>query len=317
MRNITKKSGVAETLIIILLATTCLAVFAGGAFMSVKNKPAYPYSGPIKDGASNAVPPHWKSMGDATLARSTREWHGVLPLSQWNGVIPSPKNVRARIPSLPKVKSSTDIEQSTWTQWVVPPRLQQGGSCVGNAWANWMELMIRRYVGRDAIPIGKRIDGEKIYQTGRDLYYKGKTGEGLMLMEGFYAMQYLGIIPKDAKLVSVKGGAADIGQALLKTPLVQGNLVDAGWDNPSLENGCLDHRPKKFNGGHATVRIGLIVQNGTVFYLSQNSWGEWGWHGLFIMNEGKDLDGQLEEPYTVEMPIGWESWDGWKKYLTK
>ncbi len=141
---------------------------------------------------------------------------------------------------------------------------------------------------------------------------------GLFLAQGFEAAQDLGIIPKGAIMIAISDNPAAISKALQSTPLVQGSIVDDGWFNPSLKNGCLDHSAKFTDryGAHATALVGVLTQGTNVFYLSMNSWGFWGWNGLFVVESARHDDtSMIDGPYTATMPAGWEKDEGWKKYV--
>jgi hypothetical protein len=188
---------------------------------------------------------------------------------------------------------------------------------VGQAWANWLELMLRRYVGSRIFVAPQQISGEMIWKKARQMFYKGDLTGGLELPEGFEAMKELGFIPDDSMLMNIKPDWNSVGFALLSTPIVQAHHIHSGWANPDPVNGCIDHsgHPTTSDGYHATLRVGQIKQEGTPFYVSQNSWGmDWGWKGLFCMTSTEDAEGLMPDAlYTANMPSGWTSWEGWKK----
>ena len=208
-----------------------------------------------------------------------------------------------------------------WFRWCLPTVNQNGASCVGQAWANWLELMLRRYAEEDPFQPGEQISGEQIWRRGRELFYGGDMSDGLELPEGFEAMLSLGLIPPDSQLLAVDPDWASVGYALMSTPLVEGHKVHRGWASPNRQSGCIDHspRPIRADGYHATLRIGRLEQDNTRFYVSQNSWGpSWGWHGLFLMNEAEDKEGRVPDgPYTANLPAGWTDWEDWKKGVVR
>jgi hypothetical protein len=188
-------------------------------------------------------------------------------------------------------------------------------------WSNWLENMLREYVGMDAIPEGFQINGNAIWFQIKQMFYGGRLSGGAYVEEGFEALRALGWIPKDSMLVQVGIDWVSQGEALLKTPLVVAHMVYPGWFTPNKENGCLDHvyEATQKEGGHCTCRIGRVMQDGNKFFLGQNSWGnDWGWNGCFLMDEIMDLGTSLDSPYTIEVPGGFQrlrDLEGWKAGL--
>jgi hypothetical protein len=235
--------------------------------------------------------------------------------SHWCGCLPSGNRPA---PAL-QASASDDAPLYSWLDYALPTYNQAGPSCVGQAWANWLELMLRRYVSRTVLKPGEQLSGEQIWKRGRELYHGGDLRGGLKIPQGFVALRDLGFIPPDSRLIEIAPDWSSVGAALYATPLVQGHHVHAGWQTPAPQSGCLDHQPAptRADGYHATLRIGRLVQDRTRFYLSQNSWGpSWGWHGCFLMTEAEDQEGRMQDgPYTIALPAGWEAWQGWKGAL--
>lgn len=210
---------------------------------------------------------------------------------------------------------------STWLPHAVPAENQNGDSCVGHAWANWIELMLRRHCGRQVLAEGEQIDGDAIWKYGRQRFWHGDLHGGLYLDQGFWACKELGLLPPGAELVQCLRGWRDQGVALEIAPLIVGHAVHDGWWKPDPKSGCLDHAPVAAgrNGYHATCRIGRLIQGDTHFYQGLNSWGsDWGWHGTFLMTESEDAEGRMSDgPYSAALPQGWESWEGWRAAIIR
>ena len=240
-----------------------------------------------------------------------RKWQGALP------VLPGGESHALILASEPPYPAPIFC----WFPWCLPTYNQQGPSCVGQAWANWLELMLRRYAAKDPFRPGEQISGERIWKRAREMFYGGNMEDGIELPQGFAAMVDLGLVPPEAQLLAIDPDWESVGFALGSTPLVQGHHVHKGWDNPDPESGCIDHSsfPTAADGYHATLRIGRLVQENIRFYISMNSWGQtWGWHGLYLMTEAEDAEGRMEDgPYTANLPAGWTSWEGWKKGVIK
>lgn len=217
--------------------------------------------------------------------------------------------------------ASQEIAPLGWFDYAIPTINQHGPSCCGQAWANWFEMMLRKYVGTDCLAPGESIDGYAIWQEGCNIFNSGNMSGGLLLRQGFYAMRQMGILPPDAQLLSIDPTMEAINAQLKLTPLVQGHIVSEGWYDPNPENGCLDHTklPKPGDGGHATCLMGQSVDDGIVFPISQNSWGtDYGWKGYFLMTADFWNACYLGDgPCTATMPKGWETWTGWKKFVTR
>lgn len=211
-----------------------------------------------------------------------------------------------------------------WYRDIVPTYNQHYDSCVGHAWANWMECMLRRYVRRDSIPENRQINGDWIWMNARKKHWGGVMKGGIFIPQGFEAMVDLGWIPPDASLVEVPADFGNYNRALAATPLVQGHQVTAGWFDASRENGCIAHTYKTAMsaGGHCTLGISVAVKEGVPYRGLLNSWGpDWGWNGIGLMTDEYWLDTALDDVvYTVAPPPG-RGWDcltqctGWKDAL--
>lgn len=208
-----------------------------------------------------------------------------------------------------------------WPWYAVPSQQQYAPSCVAEASVNWLELMLRRYVGPDAIPDGYQLDAIPAYHDAREHDWPGEPldGGGLYLHQAFAAMERLGYVPPGAPLlrISTWEGAA---LQLHKTPLLQANQVSDGWASPNPATGEIGAKwtPLPWDGGHATLCINLLRQDTKMYVLFQNSWGNgWGYHGLGMLADRAWNKCALDDLLTLDLPMGWESWEGWKKYLIK
>lgn len=235
--------------------------------------------------------------------------------SDWSGALPTGYLFP---PTSTLVAGDADPPVSDWIAFCQPTYSQHGPSCVGHAWANWMEAMIRRYV--PGKPLGRmQIDGHAIWLRARERFYASNPDGGITLPQGFAAAKDLGILPLHAQLLAVPHHWPSVGWALTRTPIVQAHHVHQGWVTPSRVNGCLDHAqsPTAADGYHATLRAGRIAQEGRRGYINLNSWGaQWGWHGCFVMTVEEDAEGLMPDGlYTASMPDGWETDTGWQKHL--
>jgi hypothetical protein len=255
------------------------------------------------------------------------EWNGCLPRRRpITHIVATRRNLRRPAPAgmvqdePPQLLPQPLPEPYNWTQHAIPTINQHGPSCAGQAWANWMELMIRRYIGQDALRPGEQIDGHAIWRRGRELFDGGSLVGGLTLFQAFHAMKDLGIVPEGAMMLDVTAAPAAMCEALLTSPLVQGHLVSEGWYETNPENGCIDHSklPKPGDGGHATLLLDPVIQDGALYWLSQNSWGpDYGFHGYFLMSDSMWHHCYLGDgPVTAILPDGWTAAEGWRKHVT-
>lgn len=240
--------------------------------------------------------------------------------ANWQGALPDPFHGEAS--QVFETNSPfEDIPLYCWFRYCLPTFNQKGPSCVGQGWANWLELMIRRYISPQAFRLGEQISGEMIHAKGRDMFWNGDQDGGLLLPQGFEAMKALGLIPDGSKLFAIKPDWRSRAAVLAVTPLVQGHHVHAGWADPDPKSGCIDHAPvpTDADGYHCTLQIGQLVQEETKYNVSQNSWGpDWAWHGLFLMTEAEDKATRMPDgPYTIVLPDGWRSFDGWRKGVVR
>lgn len=241
----------------------------------------------------------------------------IQPLSQWTGCL-ARRDRSKRLASAAQVDPAALTERS-WFAHVLPAINQHGPSCCGQAWANCVEAILRGYLGAKIIPTGYQLDGYAIWKRGREKFY-GNLDGGLYLEQGFAAALDLGILPPGTKLLAFPDTPRAVSDRLRVTPLVQGHRVHTGWESPDPENGCIDHQPpqRRNEGGHATLRIGLLCRYNLVFYPFLNSWGDWGWKGCGMMTSGHSEETALDnDVYAPGLPDDWQAYDGWKRYLTR
>lgn len=208
------------------------------------------------------------------------------------------------------------------TEWVYHslPSDSQGdlGACVGYAWANWLECMIRRHIGREALKPGQQIDGEAIWRKGRQMFYPRERIEagGLLLDHGYEAMLAMGLLPKGSMLVRVnRNDAVALSLVLRGNPLVIAQALHRGWNYPNKESGFIPREKGNPWEGHAVLLTGCTKQRGDPFYLVSNSWGTgWGWQGLCMLSEPHYRINTLAMPAYAVMPDGWTEHDGWRRW---
>ena len=208
----------------------------------------------------------------------------------------------------------------TWVQWINPCENQNGPSCAGHGIANEAEAMIRRFVNQAAFKTFEQIDGDAIHAEARRMFYGGDMDGGLYIPEAFAAALKMGIYPPGTMLCTVSRREALASPQFEKTPFIDGHDV-SGW----MKHGLKDENGQVFEGsypdgtgGHCTLHVSRMVQDGQNFWQDENSWGpNFGWHGCFIMTESQDDITALEDNmYFIERPQGWETWEGWKQHIS-
>lgn len=208
------------------------------------------------------------------------------------------------------------IISSEWYDFTLPTYSQQFPSCVGHATANWIELMIRRYLGKTAIPRGHQIDGDAIWKRGREMFYGGSLDGGLLMDHGLFAAIDLGILPKESKPGRLASNLGVVSHALEATPILQGTSVHAGWNQPDPENGEIAMMMPDPFAGHATLIVATTRQDDQMGVVFQNSWGaSWGRYGYGILREDQWKNYLLDDPVTCSLPESWTTWTGWRRYL--
>jgi len=234
----------------------------------------------------------------------------------------------ALVPDAPLAASSVisgDVGPvSTWFGYMLPTFNQKGDSCVGHAWANWIEAMVRRYIHPRAIPEGEQIDGRAIWKEGRRLFWGNKLNGGLHISQGFEAAVSLGWIPEGSDLVRIAQDWNSVNRALLDAPLVQGHFITPGWFDVSTESGCINHEAsRKHKGGHATLLCATLEQDDdqgelTKWRVLLNSWGSGrGRYGYFTLKEEYWLETAIDDgPYMAEIEEI-EAWTSWTDGLIK
>ena len=239
----------------------------------------------------------------------------------FDGVIEAPDSEIAGHPRLstgiPLVPGSVEIRG--WSEFANPSDDQgHEESCVGRAWAHWLECMIRRYVAQSAMPVGANLDAHRIWTRGREMFWGGDLSAGLYVHQGLLAMVELGMVPPDSIPMFVTPEAVSMSQVLLSTPVVWAHNVSDAWYRPDTTNGCITPNvPPGGIGAHCTCYLERLVQNGVAYCLFENSWGgDWGWYGMGMMLEQNAVAYRTANSfYTARLPESWMTWRGWEKYL--
>lgn len=245
------------------------------------------------------------------INRDIHEWTGVQRQSFWAAATPPDPIVT------PACAETTPVATS-WFKYCIPAQRQEGNSCVGQGWANWLELMVRRYVSMDAIPKGKQIDGQKIYDTVCEMFWPSKHRGGTFVHQGFYALLSLGWIPENATVSLVNiSDENQVAATLQATPIVTGHEITEAWFDPRHENGFFEPRIGVLTtkGGHCTITVGWLRQGEDVFLPILNSWGKsWGYYGLGLMHRDSWMRGQagFGAAVTADLPTLFQGFEGWK-----
>jgi hypothetical protein len=232
------------------------------------------------------------------------------------GLVADPHN-----PPLANAKDYGPIAYNAeWIYHSVPSDSQGDlGACVGYAWANWMEAMLRKHLGRDVLSPGEQIDGEAIWREGRRRFYPREREEdgGLLLEHGFEAALSMGILPKGSTLVRLRrNDPVALASAIRGNPLVIAQALHEHWNFPRKDNGFILRAKGDRFSGHAIVLSGITKQRGQPFYVITNSWGTtWGWHGLCLLSESHYRLNTLAMPAYAVLPDGWTAHEGWRRWV--
>lgn len=207
----------------------------------------------------------------------------------------------------------------TWVPWAIPAESQNGPSCAGHGLANEAEIMIRRFVDPTSFKIWQQIDGDAIHAEARRMFYGGDMDGGLYIPEAFEAARKMGIYPPGTMLCTIRRSTALFSPQFELTPFIDGHDV-SGWVKHGLkkENGqVFEGSYPDGTGGHCTLHVSRMNQENQNYWQDLNSWGpKFGWNGCFIMSEDEDAITALEDSmYYIERPKGWETWDGWRKWV--
>lgn len=213
--------------------------------------------------------------------------------------------------------------KAEWYDFALPTYNQEYPSCVGHATANWLEMMLRRYVARDVISTDEQIDGDAIWRKGRQLFWGGTLDGGLLVDQGFLAAVALGMLPQQAMPLRIASTVAAVSQELLQSPVIQGTAVHDGWSFPSPENGAVPFQLPDPFAGHATciVAVGRAESDEDALKYAvpfQNSWGsEWGRFGYGQLRDDQWKQCLMDDPVTCRLPEGWEKWRGWERFVIR
>lgn len=233
------------------------------------------------------------------------------------GLVADPHNPQ----TLAKPAKAGPVHYTTEWLYHALPSDSQGdlGACVGYAWACWLEAMIRKHIGRHAIASGWQIDGEAIWRTGREMFYRGERVEdgGLLLEHGHEAMLAMGILPKGSQLMRMRrNDVSALSLVLRGNPLVIAQALHKHWNWPRKESGLISRGKGNSWEGHAICLTGLTKQSLTDYYYICNSWGtDWAWQGICMMSESHYRLNTLAMPAYSLLPDGWTEDLGWTRHL--
>lgn len=232
-----------------------------------------------------------------------------LPTRKTAGVIPS---LEAR----PVTLATTPVSPySAWTRWAIPTYSQVFPSCVGHATANWIEMMLRRALGRAVLKPGQQIDGDRIWRRARAMFFPREKVEagGLLMDHGFKAAVDLGILPPDTGVMTVHMDAGMVSRMLRTEPVLQGTATHRGWERPDGQNGYIQPALPDPYAGHATVIVGVLQRDGEDYILFQNSWGAtWGMGGYGLLRADHWAQSLLGPVAVAKLPDHWTDWEGWR-----
>lgn len=192
-------------------------------------------------------------------------------------------------------KVSVPKDDGTMRDWYnegVPTDAQRLPSCVGRAVAQMLMALFRRN-GRRV-----KIDGDAIWRRGREMFYGGDMSGGLLLHQGVFAAESLGLLRKgEYEIFRPANDLAEIDRYLSISPLVQGTATWPAWDRPNPVNGQIARGTPNRNAGHATVIFDVQKRNGRYYNIFANSWGRsWGRHGYGILTEAMYREATLDRP---------------------
>lgn len=239
------------------------------------------------------------------------------------GVIPSG---RVRDIKLSVESAATTLKTVDWSTVIIPSDYQDEGSCVMRATMNLAEALIRIRDGVTAFLLGEQLDAASGYWLARKRFYNDQADEGLQLDMGLkVAIEDMGIFPPGTKIVEIEPTLPAIVAALHKTPLIQAHLVGNNWksENVRTDNGFIRFKevnPATALGGHATLMSSFLRPDGIDHLGFQNTWPDWGWMSQGIMSWDTWWAGyrwMMDGPLTVELPVEWENWQGWRKWVIK
>lgn len=229
---------------------------------------------------------------------------------------------RPKAKFVPAPKSMPDRIQYT-TEWIYHsiPATSQGdtNACVGFTVANWIEAMLRKDLGRDILKRNQQIDGVKIWETGRKMFFPNEpvADGGLWLDHGFRAAIAMGLLPDDSIVQEVNLNNFDsISRFLADTPLAMAQATHSQWNHADSDSGFIRKRKGDPYAGHAILMVGMTKQKGVPYAIFQNSWGlDWGWHGLGLLSEAHYLQNTLSNCYTALLHPDWHRSSTWRDYV--
>lgn len=235
----------------------------------------------------------------------------------------TPEKMRGIKPSpcrRPATLGATPVQPySAWAKVAIPTYSQRYDDCDGHATANWVEMMLRRHVGRSVFADGEQINGEAIWRHARKMFFPNEPveGGGLYLEHGFLAAIDMGILPPDSGVTTVHLDIGMVSRMLRTEPVLQGNAVHNGWSR-AKSNGQIPLDLPNPKAGHATVIVGVLKQGDHYYVMFQNSWGAtWGYGGFGLLRDDQWEQCLLGPVAVCKLPDNWTEWKGWMDYVIK
>lgn len=232
-------------------------------------------------------------------------------------IIP-PRRLGGWHPAVGTALSTAPLESVLGWFWQAIPVNSQGQTprCESYSTSNVIEMLIRRHVGRDAIPVGMQVNPDPLFIAGRAATAptEGLDDGGLPLGTSLAQAVALGLLPASTEIITVELTAAAIVAQLQTAPLVCGEIIHDGWWTPSRANGCIPWNgyPGQV-GGHATALLAVDAADpGNPGICIQNSWLEsdgtpWGRGGYGVVQWTDFVCNAIEAPKSVRVTTEWIS----------
>ena len=219
-------------------------------------------------------------------------------------------------PAVGTALSTAQLESVLNWFWMAIPVNSQGRTprCESYSTSNVIEMLIRRYVGRDAIPVGMQVNPDPLFVGARARCSPSEALDdgGLPLGASLASAVALGLLPACTEIITIGLTPDAICAQLQSAPLVCGEIIHDGWWSPDRANGCIPWAgyPGQV-GGHATALLAVdAADQSNPGICIQNSWLEsdgtpWGRGGYGVVQFTDFLCNAIEAPKSVRVTPEW------------
>lgn len=214
-----------------------------------------------------------------------------------------------------------------------PVTAQAGPTCAGHAFANLVEVCLRRDMPPEKLRLGIgrklgtyywQIDGARVHRKAREAWYGGDLSGGLRMREVARLPELTGLLGPGVKVITIQSVETEKFEAAFhKSPVLLGLFTAPTWRNPDPKTAWIRPAIPNLFGGHLVMAVSVLHQKPKdsddrvdKFVCFLNSWGpQWGRYGYGILNLPYAQQCWIDFAVAFELDEGWWEQSTWEEWL--